>query len=114
MQESIKVKYGRNIFVMDAGFGSRRNLTMIKLDDNYTIDSDAYNWILRFEEVKQGTDKEGKAKEILSFREWHHANFKQAVLQYINETTKWCDSLVSILDKLNEVEVKLDNLNITK
>lgn len=87
---------------------------MIKLDENYTIDSDSYNWILRYERTYEGKDKLGNPKEQTSTEESFHANFKQCILEYINKTSKWCDSLVAILDKLNEVELKLDNLNLTK
>ena len=87
---------------------------MIKLDENYTIDSDNYNWILRYEKTYEGKDKDGNPKEQTSTNETFHGSLKQCILEYINETGKWCDSLIAILDKLNEVEVKIDNLNIIK
>ena len=87
---------------------------MIKLDENYTIDSDSCNWILRYERTYDGKDKLGNPKEQTSTEESFHANFKQCILKYINETSKWCDDLTAILDKLNEVDIKLDKLNFTK
>ena len=87
---------------------------MIKLDENYTIDSDAYNWILRYERTYLGKDKEGKPKEQTAIEESYHASFKQCILKYIDEASKECDSLNAILDKLSEIEIKLNNLNLKK
>ena len=87
---------------------------MIKLDDNYTIDSDAYNWILRCEKTYMGKDKQGNPKEQTSINETFHASFKQCILEYINETAKECKDLISIIELLNHIEVKLDNFKIKK
>lgn len=87
---------------------------MIKLDGNYTIDSDAYNWILRFEKTYMGRDKEGNPKEHTSIDESYHANFKQCVLQYLNNTLKPCEALNEVLAKLNSIEAQLSNIKMDR
>jgi hypothetical protein len=86
----------------------------MKLDDNYTIKADPYCWVLEATFIKMGTDKEGNAKEITSTEKWYPATFKQAVLTYIDETLKEVPEINAILDKLNELERKLDNLNLQR
>jgi hypothetical protein len=85
---------------------------MIKLDKNYTLISDPYNWILRFEEVKEGKDKEGNLKEIISTKETYHANIKQAIMKYVDESLKNIPELALIIEKLESIEESLNGLKV--
>ena len=85
---------------------------MIKLDKNYTLISDSYNWILRVEKVKEGKDKEGNPKQVTSTKETYHANIKQAIMKYTDESLKNIPELTLIIEKLESIEDSLNGLKV--
>lgn len=94
---------------------------MLKLDDNYAIDSDAFNVILRFENIGEINPKTGKP--IISSSETYHPTLEQAVGSYVNQRLKSAigtdvydlDAFISEVRELKkDIFNKVDNLNKTR
>jgi hypothetical protein len=77
----------------------------MKLDENYRIESDKYNFTLIYESK---TFDEAKKKEVNSIDEWHYPDLKYALKKYVNQVIKPCESVVSVLEKLTELELLID------
>lgn len=84
---------------------------MIQLDENYLIETDSYNWTLRFESVRMEL-KDGKEKQIKSKDEWHYPNIKLCLKKYLDESLKDCPSIEDVLIRIGELEKKIDKLNV--
>lgn len=80
--------------------------TMIKLDNNYSISGDIYNWTLNFEEER--TNKEGK--KYTTTEEWYFPKLSQALNKYINQSLKVSESVEDLINKLNDIEKPCDKI----
>jgi hypothetical protein len=76
----------------------------MKLDENYRIETDKYNFTLVYESK---TFDEKKKKEVTSTDEWHYPDLKNALLKYLNQSVKVCDSVVGLYEKIKEVELNI-------
>ena len=81
----------------------------MKLDENYTIETDTNNFTLVYESK---TFDEKKKKEVTSTDEWHYPDLKNALKKYVNQVIKPCESVVSLLEKLNKIESLIDKFNL--
>ena len=81
---------------------------IMELDKNYRIESDTYNFTLIYESK---SFDEKKRKEVTSKDEWYYPDLKLALNKYVNQSLKPCQDALSILDKLNEIELLISNLN---
>jgi len=75
----------------------------IQLDDNYSVESDANNFTLKYEE-KFTKEVKGKMKEVTSRDEWHYPKMNQALNRYLQESLKPCSTVFNVIDVLNRVE----------
>jgi len=63
------------------------------LDENFHIETDSNNFILKFSNTYIGKDKKtNKDKEITSKDEWYFPKLSQALETYFNESLKRSDS----------------------
>jgi hypothetical protein len=76
----------------------------MKLDENYRIETDAYNYTLVYECKKFD---QLKKKEIHSKAEWHYPELKHALVKYMNESLKTCESIKEVFLKIDELEKKI-------
>jgi len=84
-----------------------------KIDDSYSVKSDANNFTLvKEQETDEVSEKTGKS--VVSKDKWHYGSFKQCLLRYKEESLKTCDSVEQILSKLEELELLINSLTITK
>lgn len=82
---------------------------MIIIDENYRIENDVNNFILRYEK-RDGTINAKTGKEITSTDEWYFSNIKLALTKYLNESLKTSDSITEVLDEIKRVETLISKL----
>ncbi len=84
-------------------------MSTIKLDDNYSIVSDANNFTLKFEAVTKKEVK-GEMKDVKSTDEWNYPKMQQALNRYVDESVRQCEGIPEILSALNRVEKTITTL----
>lgn len=82
----------------------------MRIDDNWHIESDKWESTLVHTHItdvqEDGTG--GNEKRTLL----HYPTVKQCLKRYVQEEVKGCDSIDSILTRIDELESTIDNLNI--
>lgn len=76
----------------------------MKLDENYRIETDTNNFTLVYESK---TFDEKKKKEVTSKDEWHYPDLKTALIKYVNQCLKPCESIKEVLIRISELEKSL-------
>jgi len=84
----------------------------IKLDENFTIDSDAACWTLTYE--KTGDINPSTGKPTVSRDVSYHMNLKQALSRYLDDCLKPSTGIQDVLRRISEVEEKIEKLKIKK
>ena len=84
---------------------------MLKLDDNYSLDFDSYNVMLRYEN-KTTKDIKGQTKDITQRDLWYYPTIKLALKNYINFSLKYSESVSEVLNRIERLEKVIDNLDI--
>lgn len=74
---------------------------MIRLDDNFYIDVDTYNYTLK-QEIK--TYDEVKDKIVTSKDEWNYPKLSQILDKYLNISLKSCEDITSLRAELDRIE----------
>lgn len=82
-------------------------MAIIKLDENYNVSMDAYNFTLKFE-IKNFD--ENKQKEVTTKDEWHFPSFDLAISKYLNECIKPLESVLDLYEELNRIEKLISTL----
>lgn len=85
----------------------------MKIDENYSIENDSNNWILRFEEERV---KEKTGKKYISTNEWYFSNLetglKSLLKKYRDQKLKECETVVEILAQINKSDETIKNLKL--
>lgn len=81
----------------------------MKIDDNYTIESDKYCWVLKYK--SEGEINPNTGKKILSTNETYHPTIKAALKKYMDSKLKDSDTVENVLERLNEVEQIINKIN---
>lgn len=84
---------------------------MIRLDDFYTVDDESACWSLTYR--KEGDINPTTGKPSISTDVSYHANLKQALTKYLDESLKGSESLHSVLSRISEVEQRIETLGST-
>lgn len=87
----------------------------LQLDNEWSIESDAYAFKLCY--LKQGRINKKTGKQVITAIETFHPNLEQALIWYMDNCIKSCDDAKTILKKLEEVkniitELKLDRYTV--
>ena len=69
----------------------------MKLDENYTLIGDEYQWTLYFE--KKYFD-EKKKKEVVSKNTYYFKNMKDAINSYIDKKLKEKETVLEVIEEL--------------
>ena len=80
---------------------------MIRLDNNYFIETDANNFTLRFERTLWD---EAKKKDVKSTNEWYCRDLSRVLNIYMNECLKPSEDVVSLRAELNRIEELINNI----
>lgn len=82
----------------------------MKLSENWSVEYDSRNVILVFTEPRTKVDKNGEKKEYDSRKEHYYGNLKQALKSYLLKSLHGAESIENCLQKIAEVENKIDDL----
>jgi hypothetical protein len=81
---------------------------MIKLSDEYRIETDEYNVKLVYEREEEKKVK-GELKTVKSKKTLYYGTIKNALLSYVNKELKEVPGVVQdLIDRLEELEEKID------
>jgi len=80
---------------------------MIKLDDNYRIETDAHNFILKYERVYFDADK---LKDVTQRAEYFYSTLAGALNIYSNECFRAADNITELTVKVKELEALIKSL----
>jgi len=83
----------------------------IKLDEFYTVESDASCWMLRYE--KFGKPNADTGKTPVSRDVSYHANLKQTLTVYLDNHLKGSTDLQDVMRRITEVEQTIQNLKVS-
>lgn len=87
----------------------------IKLDENWSIETQADNVCLKYKKIKtikrknKKTDQEEEA-EVTEKNEYHYPSIKLALKKYLNESQKDCTTIQDVLKRIDEVEKKINKI----
>lgn len=81
----------------------------MKLDENYTLDSDKYNWILRRESTREEM-VDGEAKTVTSKDNWYYPTLSDALKKYCDQVLKTSLDIADIMVKMAFLNARIDNL----
>jgi uncharacterized protein Yka (UPF0111/DUF47 family) len=76
----------------------------IILDNNYSIENDANNWVLVQKESKIAEKGKNAGKLYVSEDRRYYNNIQQCLQKYTDESLKPCKSADEIMKRLEEVE----------
>lgn len=80
----------------------------MRLDKNYTIEGEGYNWTLKFSE--EAVNKDGK--EIVRTDQWYYPSLKLALKKYADESLRVSEDIQEVIDKLNNIEETIKNITV--
>lgn len=82
---------------------------MIQIDENYQLQNDSNNWILRYEKemIKEKTGKPYTSKD-----EWYFPTISQALKKYIDQSLKNHSGVDGIMLAIQELELKIDKIKL--
>jgi hypothetical protein len=80
--------------------GANINNIPMKLDENYAIEQDAYNFILHYENEGDVNPKTGKP--TVTVRDTFHPTLEQALLTYASRCQNVSEGVDRLLDSMQE------------
>lgn len=80
----------------------------IILDDNYSMACDTDTCTLYYKKVGEINPDTGKP--IVSSNQWYYPNMKVCLKFYLLKSAAESTSISGVLDRINEIENKIDNL----
>lgn len=82
----------------------------MKLDKNWSIETDSLNVILEFRQTRTKVDKSGQEKAYEAVESFYYPTVKIALKSYLQKSLKSCQTLDEILRRIDEVEKQIDEL----
>jgi hypothetical protein len=82
----------------------------MKLDENFTLEGEAYNWTLKYE--KDTGEKTEKGKPIISKDRWYYPKIEMALKKYFDECLKPAQDVKQLSLKIDEVLETIERLRI--
>ena len=73
----------------------------MKLDSNYTLEGEKYNWILSYESEPKTAEN---GKKYTSKDKWYYRSIEDAIVKYLDECFKPCESVKELLTKITELK----------
>jgi len=84
-------------------------MSTITLDQNYRIETDAYNFTLK-SEIKSFDEK--KNKEVTSKNEWHFPTLSGALNKYVNECFRPSESVSELKYRVENLEKLISTIKL--
>jgi hypothetical protein len=91
----------------------------IQLDKKFRIENDTYSFVLISEEVKerekldQDRKKTGEKETYIHEEKWYFGKLSQCLERYLKEVTINSYTVSALLAKLQEIETKINEINVT-
>ena len=87
---------------------------MTLLDENYTLERDSFNWILKYRSERTEIDKNTKLpKIIVSTNESYHSTINFALQKYCDSVKKdYNESVDKLIDVTERLEKMLKNFKL--
>lgn len=84
----------------------------LKLDEHFRIETDPYNYVLKYEKVtdKKYVDTEGVERNKVSTDEWYYPNLEMALKYYANKSLQNLQDVVGTQDIINELQRVNNNI----
>lgn len=83
----------------------------IQLDDNWTIASDTYSWVLSFAEERVRTNQKTNEEELYLFEDkWFFPFIRQCLIKYKEEALKSTETVEEMLLKLDSIDKKIGEI----
>ena len=83
----------------------------MKLDENYTLKGEQYNWILVYN-MPTGRTNEKTGKEIITKDKWYFPKIEQALQKYVDYVLKPEESVLKIIQKQEELVELISKLRV--
>lgn len=84
---------------------------MITLDENYRIETEANNFILKYERPTGEINKK-TGKEMVSSGEWYYGKLEHALDKYLNEALKPSKYIQDLKTRLSEIARVITIINL--
>ena len=81
----------------------------IKLDEFYTVEDDTNCWTLTYKKAT-GKTSETTGDPTYTVKPTYHANLRQALSKYLDESLKGSSSLDEVLNRITEVEARIESI----
>lgn len=82
----------------------------IVLDDDFHLSKDFSSWNLVYE--KKGGVNPTTGKQSVSMNQTYHANLRQALEMYVNQSLKETGSVAELIERLTALETKIEEMEI--
>ena len=86
----------------------------MRLSNEYTLEYDENNVVLVFSEPRTRVKKNGTTEEYIYTDKYYYPNIKSALKSYLNKSIKGAKDIQDLVDKILNVEKKIDNLSEVK
>jgi len=83
----------------------------MKIDENYTLEGEEYNWILLYKKPT-GEISEKTGKEIVNKGRWYFPRIEQALQKYVDHVLKPEESVLKVIQKQEEILELIDKLRV--
>jgi len=70
---------------------------MLRLDSNYTIESDGSGVVLNYSEERERTEKDGSIKKYTSTEKWYYPDVFLAIEKYASKVVEHSEDLKAVL-----------------
>jgi hypothetical protein len=84
---------------------------MIILDENYWLENDSYNWVLKFKAVRREL-REGKEVEVTSEDQWYHGELRFALANYVSKVTKVASNVAELIAAVNKTQALVEKVKV--
>ena len=84
----------------------------MRLDENYTIERDTYNFILKYEGESYQKEIQGGMKTFTPKEENYYPNMLSALKSYMDKTSNinGAENVQQVIDKLEEIYSRIEKL----
>lgn len=82
----------------------------MEIDNEFRVVYDDTNVVLQFHEKRSKTKKDGTVETYEYTDNTYYPTLKHAIKSYLNKTLKQSTSWVDVLNRISEVELKIEQL----
>lgn len=84
---------------------------MITLDRNYWLESDSYNWVLRYKNVRK-ENVDGQEKLVTTEDSWYHGELRHALANYVSRAAKVSKGMEDLYHKVQQLHETVNSIKV--